>query len=462
MRPLNRPMFKMGGPIKEGIMQGMKEPQAINTVGNNANRDAMGREKHGFFIPFLASAAMQGARMLAPRAIAAGAKAFGRGVATGAPGTSPFASGITGMQRLRNLLPTGRFLDAGRKIAMGGKNPRNLPVPFGSTVDATGKLSLRQALTDPRRLGMAVRENPAAAFLAAGQIKNIPDIVGGGLGLAADAGLGGVNYLLGTDFSRDKSDIKETKKTDLKRTDKITNVGEVDTKTTTKGGSKNLSDSEKQKINEDRINETKQKYYKLMGIDNMNKEAAYDSLINASKIIQEEGGDLKGSIKSGNLQSRIIDAISKNLDKSADLKKQIDAAVLKGEIEKDINKTKLTSFQEQIKFIRENPDDPLAKKLSGATSVADLISASVASGKGATLTSDNIASFIESKGATTDGVIPDDKYQKWSKANEGKDEIDFFIEKYSGLDDGLYVVNKKAFRKQGNQIAPVSLDSIIG
>ena len=52
MRPLNRPMFKMGGPIKEGIMQGMKEPQAINTVGNNASRDVMGREKHAFFIPF--------------------------------------------------------------------------------------------------------------------------------------------------------------------------------------------------------------------------------------------------------------------------------------------------------------------------------------------------------------------------------------------------------------------------
>ena len=34
MRPLNRPMFKMGGPIKEGIMDGMKEPQAINTVGS--------------------------------------------------------------------------------------------------------------------------------------------------------------------------------------------------------------------------------------------------------------------------------------------------------------------------------------------------------------------------------------------------------------------------------------------
>ena len=33
---------------------------------------------------------------------------------------------------------------------------------------------------------------------------------------------------------------------------------------------------------------------------------------------------------------RIINAISKNLDKSADIKRQIDAAILKGEIEKDI------------------------------------------------------------------------------------------------------------------------------
>ena len=51
MRPLNRPMFRYGGPIKEGIMNGMKEKQAINTVGNNANRDAMGREKHAQFKP---------------------------------------------------------------------------------------------------------------------------------------------------------------------------------------------------------------------------------------------------------------------------------------------------------------------------------------------------------------------------------------------------------------------------
>ena len=28
MKPLNRPMFKMGGAIKEGIMDGIREPKA--------------------------------------------------------------------------------------------------------------------------------------------------------------------------------------------------------------------------------------------------------------------------------------------------------------------------------------------------------------------------------------------------------------------------------------------------
>ena len=457
MRPLNRPMFRYGGPIKEGIMQGMKDGGSLspqfNTglVGDERYPKTGGREKHAFFLaPIVGQGLMAAGRMLAPRAIAAAGKAFGRGIMTGAPGTSPFASGLTTMQRLRNLFPTGRFLQpatpTGQRIS--GKY---VPAP----------LRFREAIKSPEAIGKAVRENPAAAFLAAGQIKNAPEIIGGGLGLAADAGLGGVNYLLGTNFSRDKSDIKETKKTDLERVDKITNVGDVSTKTQEPGKNKDLSDAEKTKLEEDRINATKQKYYKLMGVDKLNKKATYDTLIDASTKIRE-GGNIKDQLKSGSLVSNVINSLSKNLDSSVDLKRQIDAAILKGEIEKDINKTKLTSFQEQIKFIRDNPNDPLAKKLSGATSVADIVSASVASGKGATLTSDNIASIIESKGTTTSGVIPDDKYQKWSKANEGKDEIDFFIEKYSGLDDGLYVINKKAFRKQGNQIAPVSLDSIIG
>ena len=432
MKPLNRPMFKNGGPIKEGIMHGMQDgglannegPRRAALVGNpiyDQTKGPDGRTKH--FIPAILGGLAAVCRF-APAAI--------RGFSA-ARSYKPFSQNLGVSGRLKDL-----FLPRG-----------GIAAPMAPTGAGAGF-----------RVGSFLRQNPlTAAPIAAGALE-------AGVGaakMAPDLLKSYANAVIPFADPFDTSGApKETKKTDLERVDKITNVGDVSTKTTPPGGSKDLSDAEKTKLEEDRINSTKEKYYKLMGVDKLNKDATYDSLIDASKIIQEQGGDLKGNIKSGNLQSAIISAISKNLDKSTDLKKQIDAAVLKGEIEKDINKTKLTSFQEQIKFIRENPDDPLAKKLSGATSVADLVSASVAAGKGTTLTSDNIASFIESKGEDRPGVIPDDKYQKWSKANEGKDEIDFFIEKYSALDDGLYVVNKKAFRKQGNQIAPVSLDSIIG
>ena len=432
MKPLNRPMFKNGGPIKEGIMHGMQDgglannegPRRAALVGNpiyDQTKGPDGRTKH--FIP----------------AILGGLAAVGRFAPAAIRG---FRAARTYKPFSQNLGVSGRLKDL--FLPRGG-----IAAPMAPTGAGAGF-----------RVGSFLRQNPlTAAPIAAGALE-------AGVGaakMAPDLLKSYANAVIPFADPFDTSGApKETKKTDLERVDKITNVGDVSTKTTPPGGSKDLSDAEKTKLEEDRINSTKEKYYKLMGVDKLNKDATYDSLIDASKIIQEQGGDLKGNIKSGNLQSDFISAISKNFDKSTDLNKQIHASVLKGEIEKDINKTKLTSFQEQIKFIRENPDDPLAKKLSGATSVADLVSASVAAGKGTTLTSDNIASFIESKGEDRPGVIPDDKYQKWSKANEGKDEIDFFIEKYSALDDGLYVVNKKAFRKQGNQIAPVSLDSIIG
>ena len=452
MRPLNRPMFKYGGPIKEGIMKGMKEPQAINTVGSPlAPTDSSGRQGYALpLLPLAYSGLMAAGRFLAPRAIAAGAKAFGRGVATGAPGTSPFASGITGMQRLRNLLPTGRFLQpatpTGQRIA--GKY---VPAP----------LRFKEAIRSPEVIGKAVRENPIAAFTAAGQIKNIPDIVSGGAGLAADAGLGAVNYLLGTDFKRGKKDPDATGgDTPIIRLDKNKTVAGGDT-----GGDPNTStktDAEKQKITEDRIQETKNKYYKLMGIDKMNKEATYDSLIDASKIIQAEGGDLKGAIKSGSLQSQLISAISKNLDKSSDLKKKIDSAVLTAEIQKDINKTKMSDFDKQLAIL--GPEG-YRKKALGETSVADMVAATKA--KGTLVNSDIVSSFIESKGGKVTDTFDDTKFQKWEKNNTGKDEIDYITENFSTIDVGVYVVNGRAVQigvgEDGKKTANyISLDTIIG
>jgi len=318
-----------------------------------------------------------------------------------------------------------------------------------------GTRGIFESLKDPKSLGAAIRENKILAASTPSLTYSAGEI---GLPIVGSSLKGFANFLVpGTKF--DPFGPNEPKvtggDTKLERTDKITTVpnegtGAVETPKT---------EAEKAKINEDRINETREKYYELMGIDKMNKKAAYNSLIDASKIVSEEGGDLKGSIQSGTLQNRIISAISKNLDQSADLKKQINAAILKGEIEKDIKQSDPANAV--LNELRLLQGKKLKKDLEGS-SVADMIAVQNAKNPG-TVTSETVTDYIRSKG--TDALtLPDDKFQKWERNenNKGKDEIDFFQENYSGLDDGIYVVNNRAVEKKGNQIAFVDLDEIIG
>ena len=459
MRTLNRPMFRYGGPIKEGVMNGMQDRKAA-LVGDPVFPKAEdGRAKHyaNLALPFLntARAATMGAIRKTP--------GFFKNVMSGikTPTTfTPATEGIVSklpvfMQKY--MLPSSRFRSSGSMIPMGGTGTtKGALVPYGSKVDATGKLGYLQALKDPKKLGMAIRENPALALSTPSLAYSTAEIGGPVVGSTLK---GIANFLVpGTKFDPFGPDEPKVTggDTKLERTDKITTVpndgtGAVKTPKT---------EEEKAKINEDRINETREKYYKLMGIDKMNKKAAYNSLIDASKIVSEEGGDLKGSIRSGNLQNRIISAISKNLDSSADLKKQINAAILKGEIEKDIKQSDPANAV--LNELRLLQGKKLKKDLEG-TSVADMIAATSAKSGAGTVTSDIVTEFIRSKG--TDALtLPDDKFQKWERNenNKGKDEIDFFQENYSGLDDGIYVVNNRAVEKKGNQIAFVDLDEIIG
>jgi len=81
------------------------------------------------------------------------------------------------------------------------------------------------------------------------------------------------------------------------------------------------------------------------------------------------------------------------------------------------------------------------------------------------ITSDIVGRLVTSKGTEIEDIVKDDKYQKWEKNNENKDEIDYLqeITKGGSLDAGIYIVNKKAIRidEKGNAF-PVDLDSIIG
>ena len=426
MKPLNRPMFRYGGPIKEGIMTGMKDNrQAINTVGSPlAPKDETGRG--GYAIPLL---------------------------------------GIAGQAALRFLPAAVRGFRAARGF---GATPGKLGF-FGRTKDL---------LTPKKGLGLEMgAAGEGAGFRVGSLIKQNPILAASTPSLAYDAGrIGGpaagealkgvANFLVpGTrfdPFKDKKEEVPTGEGTGLKRGDKSKNVGDTSVTGTTKpgeaGGTTVKSDAEKQQINEDRINETKQKYYKLMGIDKMNKDAVYDSLIDASKIVSEEGADLKGSIRSGNLQNRIIQAISGQLDKSAALKRQIDAAVLKGEIEKDIKQSDPSSAVDLA--YKRAATKKIEKDLKGP-SAADIMAKAEIDGKNI-VTSNTLRSVLTGLGQDVDYTFPDDKYAKWEKNNQGKDEIDYLTENYGSLDDGLYVVNKKAVEVKDGSATFVDLDEITG
>jgi len=454
MRPLNRPMFKYGGPIKEGIMTGMREPKKDGKIvggkqspllaGAHPLKDAEGREHH--FLPALYAAGLATLRA-APL------------VYRGFKGARFFAPGNLGFKgRLKDIVLGGQRFRQGQ-IPVQGNILTDAQIKAGM-IPKMGKRSISEVLKDPKAIGAAIREYPITAA-------SIPSLatsaVTGGGPLLLEGAKGFANFLVpGTrfdPFGPEKEKPPTSDGTGLQRGDtKDKNVGDITgtTKPGEAGGTTVKSDAEKQQINEDRIQETKEKYYKLMGIDKMNKDAVYDSLIDASKIVSEEGADLKGSIRSGNLQNRIIQAISANLDKSADLKKQIDAAVLKGEIEKDIKRSDPeTALNRQYR----EAQIALANKQLEGPSAADVMSKATIDGKNL-VTSNTLTQVLSGFGKDVDYTFSDSEYEKWQKNNKDKDEINYLQENYSTLDDGLYVVNKKAFEIKNGTVFPVNLDKI--
>ena len=409
MKPLNRPMFKMGGPIKEGIMQGMKEPQAINTVGSPlAPTDASGRQGYALPLMFLAGQAARTA--LAP---------LGR-----------FA-----MRKFAG--PNLPMIGGKRLLTMTGGKPPPIPAGFGK----------EQMIFNPTGLGRYLLGSPEARAIGAvtkgsgkigGAIKKV------GTSLAKSPLTVGFLGLQG--FKALGPDEKPTATAD-DTTSQLQRVDEIGTgkDTGTTGGSVVEDPNKAKQIQEDRIAKTKKRYYELMGLDKMKKDAAYDSLIDASRIVQEQGGDLKGAIKSGNLQSQIINAISKNLDKSADIKRQIDAAILKGEITKDIAAADTTD--KRLKEARIKQLNRAEKQAGASGQIAAVVA------KDGTISGSQTAAILRADGVQYDGVLQDKLFNNFKKDNPAADEIDFMIAKGKDLDDGRYVIGARLIEKKGNQVA---------
>ena len=432
MRPLNRPMFKYGGPIKEGIMSGMKDKQAINTVVNNANVDAMGREKHAFFLPFLgANALRMGAMRVAPRAI----------------------QGIKNL--FRTQVGTKSVQKAGPTFQMPGGNVYSKGFPGGKVPAKTiGPGTAEVPVMGPTKFGAYLQSDPLIATgskvvqglvspTSKGLVQKGARLVFSPTGLVA-----GAYYAGGKFFDKDGNEIPE----------EVVNEQGLTTGRQFTGDEEMIGDprqplpDSKPKPSKSEENEAlKQKYYKIMGLDKMKKDAVYDSLIDASRIVQEEGADLKGSLKSGTLQNKIIQAISGQLDKSAALKKQIDAAILKGEITKDIKandpaeKNKAKLVEKQIELADQ--------KLSGGTLI-DNISEGIKNSGGANSTS-NVYNAVLKTYKTEPEVLADTteaaKFRKSDNYTTDAALVKTIVET-QGKGPGIYILDKTAIYvdEQGN------------
>ena len=325
-------MFKYGGDVKrQGIMHGMNglreggvattmadatgyanggsttppgEKQATFGAGNNANRDASGREKHYFFVPAVLGTA---ARFLAPRAIAAGARAFGRGVMT--PKTPGQATGI--MQKARNFfLPTGRF----RQPA----TPKGYDAGFRKG-QAPAPLTFKEIISSPFTLGRAARENPFTALgtltLPNLAIKSAPSVYGAAKG----AGKMFIDAVLPGEQFKEKPEATLTKPKDGTRGSRLK----------TDGTAKVLSAAEKGEKDKERLN----KIYKLLGVNRAQRNAAGKALIDVSRYIDETGKEAVTKKNIGSTITKAIGAFDKRLDKVDQLKEAAGLMMAKNYLE---------------------------------------------------------------------------------------------------------------------------------
>ena len=314
MRTLNRPLFKMGGSIKEGVMHGIREPKRhggkMLLVGQHPKefQDNSGREKHVF--PLLAWGAS------ALRAAPIAYRGF-KAARTFAPGT------MTWGQRLKDtILGSGRFRDVTLKKPPGIKS-----APWIKETIPGKRKGIWEALKDPKRFGAAIREYPVTAAMGL----TLPNLASQAVVPTAKAiGSLGKTYI---DMVLPGDQSKWFTKEKPKKEGKgyiLPGQGLSGEKVT-----KDTSTAAERKAFADKQKDARlAKYLDMMGYDKARKNAVADAMIDAGRIINERG-TLKGKNINRELIDPIIGATSARLDKPEQIREAVGLMMTKTDLEKE-------------------------------------------------------------------------------------------------------------------------------
>ena len=340
MRTLTRPMFNMGGPIKQGVMNGIREPKKnggkMLLVGQHPKefQDKSGREKH--WIPLLGWGAT------ALRAAPAAYRGF-KAARTFAPGKL----GTWG--RIKNIMsPGGKFRNvAGKK----GTDPSaaymkgDFTASAGSPATAGSRLGIWKALRDPTRFGAAIRENPLTALSSL----TLPNLIGTA---AYKAAPGAAKGAWGLTKRYADAIIPGDQSSWYTPKEPPTGVPLNPNLQANIAAKKELSTEKKKEFALQQREGRVKKYLEMMGYDRSKKTAIADALIDASKIVGDRGTLDKKNIAQ-ELINPIIQATSKRLDKPEQIREAVGLMSVKAAIQKDMEDPTVKALRlEQLKGLR--------------------------------------------------------------------------------------------------------------
>ena len=414
MRPLNRPMFKMGGPVKEGIMDGIREPKADGgTIGGGTIvGEDKGKGRTGFVAPLALGipAALTAARVAIPAAL----RAFGPAAARGFKAARTFQPGKLGV--------LGRTKDI--FSVRGG-----LSAPMaGSRAEGLGF-----------RLGSFARQNP---FLTLSTPSLATTAVTAGGPAVLGAGKAIANFLVpGERFDPFKPEKPETivKKSEVGQVGKKTDDTKVekDKETTNQFN----DDGTKKSTSVERLMKSL--------VTRARRDAAADTAI-------ETGRQLRTGEMSIKDPSGAIDVASEKFDKVSDLQTKVDLALVENELKKQQIRAQAEVSDKYLAAAKATgkPVEFVARKSLGIpTSIAETAQVfdKVQAGYSKTDvgTQEIAAEWAKTDGKNYQGSLGDaDALKRANKIDEFKlNPESFILEKIEEIDgnDGLYVFGTNVF-----------------
>jgi len=321
MRTLNRPMFNMGGPIKQGIMHGIREPLVRGKIAS------------GIFSKV--------------------------GKLLGGPGGW-----------WSKIRPTGKF----RRTPGKELSPAFIKGDFtqpGQYIPGAKKTAWEIAKS-PSLAWRGIKENPY--WSAAAGVYGGPAAGALGLGIAKGpvwsavkqaADLAVPDWL----YDQDKhlAEIAARKKAKEEKEEPI-----VTPYLESKGKATELTKDQKAKWADAQRGKRLNNLLDIMGYDASKKTAIADALIDASKIVSDRG-TLEGKNITRDLINPIIQATSKRLDKPGQIREAVGLMMAKGEIEKDLYKWKPGTHLKNAQDMADTLGIPLEEAYNRTTSQASTL-----------------------------------------------------------------------------------------